>query len=88
MGPPVTKRPVGLMWYLVFLSTISAGRTGLMTSFRTASCSVLLETLSLCCVEMTTVSTRAGSAIDIFNCYLGFSVRAKEIDRAFLADFR
>ena len=29
MGPPMTKRPVGLMWYLVFSSRQFGGQDGL-----------------------------------------------------------
>ena len=36
-GPPITKRPVGLMWYLVRLLSQRAGSTGLMISSITAS---------------------------------------------------
>ena len=45
------------------------------------------ETLSLCCVEMTTVSTRDGAAVDVFDGDLGFSVGAEEINDVLLADF-
>src|SRR5256885_13343328 len=47
-GPPITKRPVGLMWYLVRSSTHSAGRTGLRISSITASRSALVEISGLC----------------------------------------
>jgi len=59
-GPPMTKRPVGLMWYLVRLSTHFAGRTGLRIYSITASRSTLVETSGLCCVESTTASMPTG----------------------------
>ena len=60
MGPPTTKRPVGLMKYLVLAETSAAGSIGRMTSSITASLSVLYFTLSVCWVEMTTVSMATG----------------------------
>ena len=32
-GPPITKRPVGLMWNLVFASIMFSGRIGSMMCF-------------------------------------------------------
>ena len=37
MGPPTTKRPVGLMWNLVFLSISDGGTTCSITSLRITS---------------------------------------------------
>ncbi|CSA91600.1 Uncharacterised protein [Vibrio cholerae] len=48
IGPPITKRPVGLMKYLVSLLNHSAGRTGLMISSITASRRSAVEIESLC----------------------------------------
>ena len=62
--------------------------TGLMTSSITASRRSLCETLSLCCVEITTVSTRTGLAVHVFHGNLGLAVRTEEIDFARLADLR
>ena len=59
-GPPITKRPVGLMKYLVFASSSSAGTTAWITFSRTSSRSVSVLTRSLCCVETITASTRTG----------------------------
>ena len=59
-GPPTTKRPVGLMRMRVFASIISAGITLLTILSVMSSRSVSLLTVELCCVEMTTVSTRTG----------------------------
>ena len=61
-GPPITKRPVGLMWYLVRLSTHWAGRMGLRISSITASRSALVETSGLCWVDSTTASRPTGFA--------------------------
>ena len=46
MGPPITKRPVGLMWYLVCSSSHSAGSTAWITCLRMSACSSSLLTLS------------------------------------------
>ena len=59
-GPPMTKRPVGLMWYLVRLSIHLAGSTGFRISSITASRSALVETSGLCWVESTTASSPTG----------------------------
>lgn len=57
----MTNRPVGLMWYVVaFRSKSSAGMVGSITSAMIASRICALVTLSACCVETTTVSTRTG----------------------------
>src|SRR5437899_2371467 len=48
------------MWNRVRLSIIPSGTTRRITSCMTASWRSLLETLSLCCVETTTQSRRAG----------------------------
>ena len=60
MGPPTTKRPVGLMWNLVPLWTRPFGRTGLMITSMTASRSVFWLTSGACCVESTTASIATG----------------------------
>ena len=39
-GPPITNRPVGLMWYLVSASTMFGGITGSMMCFFTSARSV------------------------------------------------
>ena len=57
-----------------------------MTFSMTASRRSLCETLSLCCVEMTTVSTRTGRPSDILDGDLGFGVGAEEINFVLLAD--
>ena len=48
-GPPMTNRPVGLMWYLVRLSIHLAGSTGFRISSMTASrrCLVLMSSRML-----------------------------------------
>src|SRR3990172_3584351 len=56
-GPPMTKRPVGLMWYLVFLSSMPAGMMGRMTFSRMPSRTVSIFTASLCLADTTTLST-------------------------------
>ena len=67
MGPPMTKRPVGLMKILVFRSTSRFGSAFAMTSSRMAAWSLLFETSSACCVETTTVSMRAGLAVAVLD---------------------
>ena len=64
IGPPTTKRPVGLMKYFVFALTIFAGRIGLTTSSMTASLSVLYFTSSLCWVDRTTASMPSARSSD------------------------
>ena len=59
-GPPTTKRPVGLMKYLVLASRSSAGMTAWMTFSMTSSRMVSVFTRLECWVEMTTASTRTG----------------------------
>ena len=61
IGPPLTNRPVGLMWNTHFLvSSISAGMVGRMT------CSIMSLRIrsalasAACWVEITTVSTATG----------------------------
>ncbi len=64
-GPPTTKRPVGLIRYLVFFSH-SLGSTGLMISSMIASLNeafIFFEVSlwsGLCCVDSTTVSMLCG----------------------------
>ena len=60
MGPPMTKRPVGLMKIFVFLSISPLGSARAITSSRTASWSFLLVISSECWVLRTTASMRAG----------------------------
>lgn len=55
-GPPITKLPVGLMWYWVSLCRSSAGRVCLMISSITASRRSGSETSGLCWVDSTTAS--------------------------------
>ena len=59
-GPPMTKRPVGLMWYFVDASSIPFGKTGATMRRRTSRRRSSRETVSSCWVETTTASTRAG----------------------------
>ena len=59
-GPPITKRPVGLMWYLVRLSSHFCGSTGFRISSMTASRSARVDTSGLCWVESTTASRPTG----------------------------
>ncbi|MND06229.1 hypothetical protein D3C83_274970 [compost metagenome] len=60
MGPPMTKRPVGLMKYLVFLWIQSAGSTLSMISSRTAACRSFCEISGACWVESTMASICTG----------------------------
>ena len=46
MGPPITNRPVGLMWYLVSSSSRLAGMVAWMTCFRMSLRSSSLPTFS------------------------------------------
>ncbi len=61
MGPPVTKRPVGLMWYVTRFGSIRC--LGIVGS---TTCSIMSSRIlerpvsGPCCVEMTTVSTDTG----------------------------
>ncbi len=59
-GPPTTKRPVGLMKYLVLASSSSAGTTAWITFSWTSWRTVSIGTRPLCWVETITVSTRTG----------------------------
>ena len=61
-GPPMTNRPVGLMWNFGgrAASRSSAGSSGLITCSTTASSIRSWVTSSWCCVETTTVSIRTG----------------------------
>ncbi len=59
-GPPMTKRPVGLMWKMVRSSINSAGMTGRMTFSITASRRSRLLTFGECWVEMTMALARTG----------------------------
>ena len=61
IGPPITKRPVGLMWYLVSASSRLRWNHGLdhvLAEFPRAvdRCPRVPQ----CCVEITTASTRIG----------------------------
>ena len=87
MGPPMTKRPVGLTWILVFLSNISAGMTGLMTSLMMASLSVGVRNLfAVLRGDDHGIDARRAAA-DVFDGDLGFAIGAEEIDYVLLADF-
>ncbi len=55
-GPPITKRPVGLIRYCVSFEIMFFGSTGLTISSTTASVSGSWEMSSRCWVEITTVS--------------------------------
>ena len=59
-GPPTTKRPVGLMKYLVLESSRLGGMTAWMTFSSTSSRMVSILTRLLCWAEMITASTRTG----------------------------
>ena len=89
IGPPMTKRPVGLMWIFGFCVEHVGGNDGLdhMLHDRRGA-NLRSETVSLCCVEMTTQSTRNRFAVAIFDGDLGFSIGTEEIDFLALADFR
>ena len=60
IGPPITNRPVGLMWYFVSWSSSFAGITNWITFFRMSRRNSSLPTVSACWVEITTASTRTG----------------------------
>ena len=59
-GPPITKLPVGLMWYLVFLCSHAAGRVGRMISSMTPSRRRFRLTSGECWVDSTTASMATG----------------------------
>ena len=59
-GPPITKRPVGLMKNLVSASIISFGRIGSKTYFLMSAWICSCVTSSSCCVDNTTASRRTG----------------------------
>ncbi len=60
-GPPITKRPVGLMWKTQpSRSNSSSGISGTITRSITSRRSCSSETSGECCVLTTTVSTRTG----------------------------
>ena len=61
MGPPVTKRPVGLMWYVTLLGSIRClGMVGRTTCSMMSFLIVSRLASGPCWVEMTTVSTLTG----------------------------
>ena len=60
-GPPITNRPVGLMWYFTFFGRSSFGIVASMMSATIALWIFALLTSSACWVLMTTVSTATGS---------------------------
>jgi hypothetical protein len=61
MGPPVTKRPVGLMWYTIRPESIMwAGMIGRITCSTMSARIWSALTSGLCWVEMTTLSTDTG----------------------------
>ena len=60
-GPPVTKRPVALTWYLIRPGSInSSGSAGPITSLTISSLICSPETSGSCWAAMTTVSIRLG----------------------------
>ena len=60
IGPPITKLPVGLMWYWVSPCSHSDGSTGLTISSITASRRSASLMSGECWVESTTASTATG----------------------------
>ena len=62
IGPPMTKRPVGLTYTRVSRSNNAPGMTGSMIRSRTVARISSSETSGSCWVEMTTASTRTGFA--------------------------
>jgi len=59
-GPPMTKRPVGLIRYSVFRVSSFASMTFLMTFWIRNFSIVAWATSAVCCVEMTTFTTSTG----------------------------
>ena len=66
-GPPITKRPVGLMKYFVSSSTISAGMISSNTYFLISSWICSCVTSGSCCVEHTTASIRIGFPSSLYS---------------------
>ena len=82
IGPPMTKRPVGLMKNLVFLSSSFLG-SALRDDLLAHRLVDLLvgRPSSACCVDTTTVSMRTGLAVLVLHRHLALAVRAEPVER-------
>ena len=84
-GPPTTKRPVGLMKYLVLESSRLDGITAWMTFSRMSSRMVSIFTRLECWAEMMTASMRAGRVPVVLDRDLALPVRAQVVEDLLLA---
>ena len=86
-GPPISKRPVGL----IRMRASADGRstrssTGRITRRSTSARRSSVEIVGECCVEMTTVSTVLGRRAVVADGHLGLAVGAQPVDLARVAD--
>ena len=75
IGPPMTKRPVGLMWYLVSASSMLAGNHGLdhvLQNFRAQL--VVAHGLGVLGRNHHRIHADRLAVLVVFHCDLGFAV--------------
>ena len=84
-GPPTTKRPVGLMWYLVWESTMSDGTTGSMMCFLTCATQFLVGNVGAVLGGDDDGLDALGRVADVLHADLALAVGPEEIEDALAA---